>query len=327
LRFGVGFFTAQQVPGSPRGYREIYTDLLAHARLIDEVGLDSFWVTEHHFCEDGYMPSPIPVCTAVAALTSRMTIGCGVMAPFSHPLRLAEDLITLDLISGGGRLIAQVGAGYKAEEFGGFGVARETREDRLLETVAILRGAFAGGPFSFEGTHYSFPELEVLPSPATAGGPPLLVAGNSNAAAQRSARLGALYKVDASDSWEEAREFVAAYDAASPDPSESRELHIQCYGFVSEGDAWADCVEGFIYMREAYDRWGWSPARPASRDPADYRLLLGSPAAVAEQAEQYRREFGDRVHLTLRLSYPGMDPDTVARGIRLWGEVADRLRS
>ena len=322
MRFGVGFFTAQQPPGSKRSYADIYADVLGHARLIDQVGLDSFWVTEHHFCEDGYLPSPTTICAAVASVTKRLTLGCGVMAPFTHPLRLAEDLIGLDLISGGGRLIAQVGAGYKAEEFTGFGVERESRVERLLETVEILRGAFSGRPFRFEGRHYQIPELEVVPGPATPGGPPLLLAGNSVEAASRSGRLGTLYKVDASDTWEEALRFVEAYDSANTAGSAEQEIHVQCYGFVSGGDAWAEVVDGFVYMREAYDRWGWAPARPASRDPKAYRLLLGSPDEVTEQVEGYRSRFGDRLHITLRLSYPGMDPEVVANGIRLWGQVA-----
>jgi len=326
MRFGVGFFTAQQPPGSKRSYTDIYADMLDHARLIDEVGLDSFWVTEHHFCDDGYMPSPTTVCAAVAAATRRLTVGCGVMAPFAHPLRLAEDLIGIDLISGGNRLIAQIGAGYKAEEFAGFEVDRDTRIERMLETVEILRRAFAGQPFEFEGKHHRVPKLTVIPGPATPGGPPLLVAGNSVEAAQRSGALGTLYKVDASDSWDEAVSFVAAYDAAAVDAPPDREIHVQAYGFVAAGDPWAKIVDGFVYMREAYDRWGWAPARAASRDPRDYRLLIGNPDEVAEQVERYRKQFGDRLHLTLRLSYPGMDPNVVADGIRLWGQVAERFR-
>ncbi len=325
MRFGVGFFTAQQPPGWKRSYADIYADMLDHARLMDEVGLDSFWVTEHHFCDDGYLPSPTTICSAVASSTRRLTLGCGVMAPFAHPLRLAEDLIGVDLISGGGRLIAQIGAGYKAEEFAGFGVERETRIERMLETVEILRGAFSGRPFHFDGRHYHVPELTVVPGPATPGGPPLMLAGNSVEAASRSGRLGTLYKVDPSDSWEDAVRFVQAYDAASPAASAGREIHVQVYGFVSMGDPWAEIVDGFAYMREAYDRWGWAPARPASRDPKDYRLLLGSPDQVTKQVEAYRNQFGDRVHLTLRLSYPGMDPAVVASGIKLWGQVAARF--
>jgi len=325
MRFGVGFFTAQQPPGSGRSFTDLYADMLDHARLMDEVGLDSFWVTEHHFCDDGYMPSPTTVCAAVASTTRHLTLGCGVMAPFAHPLRLAEDLIGVDLISGGGRLIAQIGAGYKVEEFSGFDVDRETRLERVLETVEILRGAFSGKPFRFQGKHYHVPELTVVPGPATPGGPPLLVAGNSVEAATRSARLGTLYKVDASDSWDDAVRFVEAYEAAAPSPSSEREIHVQAYGFVSSGDPWAAIADGFVYMREAYDRWGWAPTGPASRDPKDYRLLLGTPDEVTRQVEAYRARFGDRLHLTLRLSYPGMDPDVVATGIRLWGQVAARF--
>lgn len=324
MRFGVGLFTAQRPPGYSRPYTEIYKDLLSHAELIEEVGLDSFWTTEHHFTHDGYLPATIPLCAAVAARTSRILIGPGALAPLYHPLRLAEDIIAVDLISRG-RVVAEVGTGYRPEEFKGFGVDQSTAAERLDETLEILRLAFTGKPFAFAGRHFQISELEVTPHPYRQGGPPLLIPGNSDFAAQLAGRKNLSYKVDPSVSWEEALRVVGVYDAARDRAAPPTDLAIQCYGFISEGDAWEEVRDGFLYTRDTYDRWAGLPGQ-ASRLAADYRLVLGDPETVAAELDRYRRQFGDRVHIIYRLSYPGMDPEAVSRAIRQYGLVADELR-
>jgi alkanesulfonate monooxygenase SsuD/methylene tetrahydromethanopterin reductase-like flavin-dependent oxidoreductase (luciferase family) len=325
MKFGVGYFTAQRPPNDRRPFAEIYRDMLAHGRLIDKHRLDSFWVVEHHFCDDGYLASPVSVAAAVLGSTDHLMVGIGLAAASHQPLRMAEDLIALDLIAPG-RVQLHLSAGYIKHEYAGFGVDYETRADRYAETIEIVTRAFAGQPFSFEGRHHHVSPLTVTPPPATPGGPRLVFSGGSVDAARRAAKLGGIYKVDASIGWEDSKKLVEAYDAAGGDP---QALHVQVYGFIDPAGpeaAWAKAVDGFIYMRETYDSWGWAPFKPASRDPKDYRLLLGDVDEVAAQVGQYRAEFGDRLHLTLRLSYPGMPADQVSQAIELWADVAGRFR-
>lgn len=327
MRLGVGLFTAQRPAGSPRPHADLYADMLAQARLAEEAGLDSFWVSEHHFAEDGYLPSVLPVAAALAAVTSRITIGTGVLiASFYHPVRLAEDLIAIDLMSHG-RFVAGIGFGYRDEEFRGLGVQRDGDLQRTEETLEVLRLAFAGGRFSHAGRHHQVPELEVTPHPYTPGGPPVMIAGNGVADrdAVRAGRLGARYMVDPALPFEEVVRLVGLYDAALPEGARP-ELPLFCYGFVArDGRAWARMEAGFSYLRDNYDRWQQKPAR-GRRDPHDYRLLLGTPDELVEQVLAYRDQFGDRLHLVLRLSYPGMEPAEVAEAIEAYGEVADRAR-
>src|SRR5256885_15774817 len=102
MKFGVGMYSAQRPPDSTRSFPDLYADMLRQARLAEEVGLDSFWIAEHHFAEDGYAAAVLPVCAAVLASTRRLTTGTAVaIASFYHPVRLAEDAIALDLLSGG----------------------------------------------------------------------------------------------------------------------------------------------------------------------------------------------------------------------------------
>ncbi len=103
-------------------HRQLYAELLDQAELIEAAGLDSMWVSEHHFAEDGYMPAVLPIVAALLARTSRITVATDRLAASLHdPIRLAEDAIALDLLSGG-RFILGLSLCYRAEEFAGFGM-------------------------------------------------------------------------------------------------------------------------------------------------------------------------------------------------------------
>jgi alkanesulfonate monooxygenase SsuD/methylene tetrahydromethanopterin reductase-like flavin-dependent oxidoreductase (luciferase family) len=119
--------TAQRPPWTANGYTSVYADLLEMADAAETLGFDSFWLSEHHFVDDGYMPSLLPVAAAVAARTESISIGTGlVLAPFHDPVRLAEDAATVDLISGG-RLMLGLGAGWRAAEFAGLRRLRRSK--------------------------------------------------------------------------------------------------------------------------------------------------------------------------------------------------------
>ncbi len=326
MKFGVGMYSMQRPPSSPRSHGELYGDLLRQARLAESAGLDSWWIAEHHFAEDGYAASVIPICAAVLAATERLVAGTAVaIASFYNPIRLAEDAIAADLLSGG-RFVLGLGTGYRPEEFAGFDVAPETDEARLDEAVEILEKAFSGRPFSHVGRFYSVPELTVTPAPFTPGGPPLMLAGDGvlDRDAVRAAERGKRYMIDPSLPLDEIRRLVDLYDAAyRGEPG--LELVFFNYGFVSDGaDPWDEMKDGFTYLRQTYDRWAGRPVRQVHRE--HHRLILGNRDEVVEQVLEYHRIFGDRLHFIMRLDYPGQDPATSDRAVRLWGEVASTVR-
>ena len=108
MRFGVGDFSGQRPPESPVTHRQLYEEMLDQAELIEEAGLDSMWVSEHHFAEDGYMPSVLPIVAALLARTARITVATDRLpASLHNPIRLAEDASALDLLSGGRFLLAR----------------------------------------------------------------------------------------------------------------------------------------------------------------------------------------------------------------------------
>jgi alkanesulfonate monooxygenase SsuD/methylene tetrahydromethanopterin reductase-like flavin-dependent oxidoreductase (luciferase family) len=317
MRFGVGDFSGQRPPGSPVTHRRLYEEMLDQAELIEAAGLDSMWVSEHHFAEDGYMPAVLPIVAALLARTSRITVATDRLAASLHsPIRLAEDAIALDLLSGG-RFILGLSLCYRSEEFVGFGVDPSTDAQRLESLVRLLRAVFEGRTTAIERR-----DVMVTPGPSTPGGPRLMIAADGDDGAARAARLADMLMVDPTEPWEVVDDAVATFDGERGDTN--GDLVLFTYGALSERGreaAWSEVAEGFRYMRHNYDRWmGREPTRELP--PRHYRLLLGTPSDVAEQADAYRRRYGDRVHLVLRCNYPGMPAPAVAEQVRLWGLAA-----
>ncbi|HEX9260043.1 MAG TPA: LLM class flavin-dependent oxidoreductase [Acidimicrobiales bacterium] len=168
---------------------EVYSETLDHIAACEAMGFDVVWLTEHHFIEDGYLPSVLTMAAAVAARTTRVTIGTAVLLlPLHDPLRVAEDAAVVDNLSGG-RLRLGLGLGYKLEEFDAFGIDRRHRPGRFEEAVAVLRGAWADEPLSFHGSHFHFDAVPVTPKPAQQP-IPIWVAGRAEAPVRRAARIG-----------------------------------------------------------------------------------------------------------------------------------------
>jgi alkanesulfonate monooxygenase SsuD/methylene tetrahydromethanopterin reductase-like flavin-dependent oxidoreductase (luciferase family) len=314
MRFGVGDFSGQRPPGSAVDHRQLYAELLEQAVLIEGAGLDSMWVSEHHFAEDGYMPAVLPIVSALLARTSRITVATDRLAASLYdPVRLAEDAATLDLLSGG-RFMLGLSLCYRDEEFRGLGVKREEDEALLEAAARSVREAWAGKQVR---------GATVTPPPATAGGPKLMIAADGERGAKRAAELADMLMVDPTEPWDAVDRAVAEFDEARGD--KNGELVLFTYGALSADGrdaAWAQASDGFRYMRHNYDRWMGKPETEVL-PPAHYRMLLGNVSEVAQQAGEYRTKYGDRVHLVLRCNYPGMEAQAVEEQIKLWGNSSN----
>ncbi len=165
----------------------LYAAILDQVAWLDSVGLDLVWFTEHHFVDDGYLPSWIPVAGAMAARTRHVRFNSDIcLLPFNHPLRLAEDLAVLDNLSGG-RIELGCGMGYAPHEFRGFGVPVKRRVSLTNEGIEILKRCFTGERFSFHGQRYQFEDVRITPGYVQSGGPPLWLAAMSRGGALRAA--------------------------------------------------------------------------------------------------------------------------------------------
>ena len=144
------------------------------ARWLEDAGYSTLFVPDH--LDEGL--GPIAALAAAATATTRLHVGSLVFAAdLRHPAVFARELATIDLLSEG-RLELGIGAGWKRTDYTASGIPMDrpgVRVDRMIETIAVLRGLFAPGPFSFDGEHFTITELDGTPTPHRPGGPPLLV--------------------------------------------------------------------------------------------------------------------------------------------------------
>ena len=189
-RLGFGLWYSLRNPAQwSRPYPEIYAETLRQIAWAETIGYDDVWLTEHHFCEDGHAPSILPLCAAVAARTTRIRIGTSVLLlPLYHPVRVAEDAATIDIISNG-RFELGVGVGYRPQEFKGLGLRPQDRGARMDEGLEIIRALWRGETVDYRGKHFQVEGAKLAPMPVQSP-PPLWVGGFAPASAKRAARIG-----------------------------------------------------------------------------------------------------------------------------------------
>ena len=186
LRVGV-CYDFRNPPDSGVSDQALYSEILEQVAWLDQIGADLVWFTEHHFVEDGYLPSWIPVAGAMSSVTKHVRFGTDIcLMPFNHPVRLAEDLAVLDNLSGG-RVEVGLGMGYAPHEFRGFGFPVSRRVSLMEEGIEVLQKCFSGERFSYQGKRYQFEDVVITPGYVQEGGPPLWVAAMSEAGAMRAA--------------------------------------------------------------------------------------------------------------------------------------------
>jgi alkanesulfonate monooxygenase SsuD/methylene tetrahydromethanopterin reductase-like flavin-dependent oxidoreductase (luciferase family) len=169
---------------------QVYARALQRIEVMDRTGYDAVWLAEHHFSSFSVCPSVHMVGTLAAARTSRLRIGTGVsLAPFYHPLRLAEEVALLDVLSGG-RVNWGAGRGFARVEFENFGVPPEESTSRFHETVEIVLRAWTEDALHFTGKHFRFDGVEVLPKPTQRPHPPVWMAATSETAIEWAAGRG-----------------------------------------------------------------------------------------------------------------------------------------
>jgi probable F420-dependent oxidoreductase len=146
------------------------------ARRAEELGYDTLFVPDH-FTDQ---LAPVPAMMAAADVTTDLKVGCLVFDnDYKHPVVLAKEMASLDVLTGG-RTELGIGAGWMRTDYDQAGMPYDepgVRVDRMAEGIAVLKGLFAEGPFSFAGEHYTITELDGLPKPVQRPGPPIIVGG------------------------------------------------------------------------------------------------------------------------------------------------------
>ena len=319
MALGFGLFSAQLRPGETDWVRA-YDETVRLAVAAERLGFSSVWTTEHHFVDDGYMPSLLVVSAAIAQATSRIAIGTGVvLAPLHHPLRLAEDAATVQLLSHG-RLILGLGLGWSEVEFAGLGADARRRGAAMEEILRILPQAWSGQPFSHRGAVYDLPEVGVRPTPSTPI--PVLVGGGAEPAIRRAARLadGLFANVPVVKLVEQVRWVLDECERIGRDPSSFRFVHYSVLlPGASREEAMARYRDVLWAMQWKYSDMAASATRPLpARTPPPFdrsdemlsrgrATFAGSPDALVEALLEIRRQAGVPLELVARSHLPLLD--------------------
>jgi probable F420-dependent oxidoreductase len=333
VHIGIGLFTAQVPPGSRRTFTQEYREIIDLVRLAETLGFESAWVSEHHGSGDGYMPSLLPTLAAFAAATDHIRLGTGVLlTPFHDPLRIAEDAATVDLISGG-RLVLGLGLAWREEEFRMFGVPFNERVRRTAETIEVLRRAWTGERFSFDGKVFSYDRVLVSPAPERDGAIPIWLGGSVEPAIRRAGRLADGYIRTRGGEVEKMRRDVGWADEAARkggrDPSALAFAQLQNTFVWDDADtAWEIASKYVPNQLGIYGGWaagGDTPDQGFLLDPPDEETLrrltpTGDPQGVIHALRPLVEAFGSRreFHLIVRLHYPGMDFETASHAMELF---------
>jgi len=298
LRFGLWYSFR-----NPEAWRVDYADLyaahLAQIAWAETVGYDDVWLTEHHFCADGHAPSILPLAAAVAVTTRRIRIGTAVLLlPLHHPVRVAEDGATIDILSRG-RFELGVGIGYRPQEFAGLGVDVHQRAILIDEGLTIIRRLWSGECVDHDGRHYQIDRLRLSPVPLQTPRPPLWVGGFAKAAAERAARLGDGYigTGDMTAAANAYREAWARYGRTGKPRLAGG--HFWLIASRDPARTFAQVAPHVLYQIEVYNRWLGEAGQalfPTVSSPDDLARLgilnCVSPAQAVDLIASYRESTG-----------------------------------
>ncbi|WP_265109833.1 LLM class flavin-dependent oxidoreductase [Halosolutus halophilus] len=335
MKLGTGLFTAQQRPDDDREPSELYDEILTLTREIEAAGLDSAWVSEHHFAEDGYLSGTMPALGAMAAETDALEIGsCVSLGPLYDPIRLAEDAATVDLFADG-RLTLGLAIGSNPREFDVFGVPRDERADRLADLVPFLRGAWSAGDLAYESAFHDVPaDVSITPKPAGES-VPIMLGGGAKPAVRRAARTADAWCAPSSLSIEGVRKRVADIRSVREEAGLDDEftIYVLQHGWVGDSreGAWETMKGGYFYIQRRYAEI-FSGESVEELDPERKRELkdqaiFGTPEQVVEELQEYREALGDDVHFIFRTYHPGVGTEEMVDCVhRLGDEVAPSLR-
>lgn len=293
----------------------VYETALERFRIMDETGYDAVWLAEHHFSGFSVCPSVHMMGTMAAARTKRLRIGTAVsLAPFYNPLRLAEEVALLDVLSGG-RVNWGAGRGFERSEFAAFGIPGEESGPRFHEAVEIVLKAWTNPRLTHQGRFFSYDGVEVLPKPVQAPHPPVWMAASSTPAIEWAASQGHSILMDPHTSRDDLvakRRHYADCLAAAGHSDAGRTIPMARLIAVDEDAAKAREVARRVaewtvasYVGPRHSGNVRQEQRTfGGKDPIDYYLddvmIHGSPDSVAEQI----LSFGERIGMTYLMVAP-----------------------
>ena len=300
-----GLFTEFEAPAG-MSHATAFDESLAQMKAAEELGLDAVWLAEIHFQKDrSVLSSPLVVAAALAACTRRIKIGIAVQVlPLSHPLRLAEDVATVDHLSKG-RLEFGIGRSGLPGHYQGFNIPYSESRERFLETLEILTKAWTQDRFSHEGTYFQFHDVCAMPKPYQKPHPPIRMAATTEETYPLVGRMGLpIFVAPRTISISELKGFIGGYDrgwaaaghAGRGDVALSMPVYVAATERQAREEAEASTMHFFRAISEALKK---SETRRATAerlgqityaDVLREQAIYGSPESVADRLLALREE-------------------------------------
>ena len=320
------FLSAQLEAGS--NVADGVEKLAEQARAAEEAGFDSLFVGHHYLAHSAFF-QPVPLLGWLASVTRRIELGLGVyLLPLHNPLAVAEDMATIDALSGG-RLTIGVGSGYREREFAALGVPYADRFKRLEVTVDVLRRLLSGEEVSGEFPFGTLDRAKVHLRGRREGAPDIWMGAFGDVGLKRAARLGCSWLAPPDGDLDE---LAARFDQFRQFLEDAGTGLDRAYPLMREAVV-APTMEAARtiardHMARQYSQYKqWQAAQNASVDQLIDRFgIVGDPAHVVKRM----REMIDRLgltHLMVRVQWAGMPHEDALKIIRLFGdEVLPELR-
>ena len=328
-----GTFLLLQSP-SAQDHKTVFQRGIDIAQHADKLGFDSIWCAEHHFSTYGYLSRPLQFVTHLAAVTERIRVGSAVVVlPLHHPLIVAEEIATADVLSGG-RLDVGFGRGYQPYEFERLGLSLDDSRERFDESVDIILKAFEGKPFAYEGKHYSFGETSVFPLPVQEPRPPIWVVGQSMESILATVKRGFnIVSGGFGIPIDRLRAFRKSYDEMdiAPDVKSKIRISTQRPVYVTNDESELPAIieqarwnmRVTLSLRQGLERVekGRAIAVPFDKEPTDQELLdnyfvVGTPKQCIAKIEAIREAMGID-HFNASCWFGDLPHDKVLRSMEL----------
>jgi alkanesulfonate monooxygenase SsuD/methylene tetrahydromethanopterin reductase-like flavin-dependent oxidoreductase (luciferase family) len=350
----VGMSVFMQNTGERWSDYEVYKNDLRLADQAEDLGFDSLWSVEHHFTPYTMVPNVTQFLTYMAGRTQKIELGTMVIVlPWHDPVRVAEEIAMLDLLSDG-RIVIGFGRGAATVEYDGFRIPMEESRDRFVEAAEVVVKALSQERFSHQGQFFQIPETSIRPRPFSHPEQRLYGAAVSPDTAERMAKLGLGVLVAVPlHGWDAVAKDVQRHDeiirAAGKEPvspivasfvhvgeteKEAREGAMQYMGgYWGSADAHYHFSDGHLKQVKGYEHYGVIADNAKTTTPEqgvqDFVNLqvAGTPEQCIDQIHAMQEKVGFD-HLIAVFSYGGMPPEQTERNMRLFAsEVMPKLQS
>jgi probable F420-dependent oxidoreductase len=306
---------------------QFYDEALAEVVHAEALGFDSVWMEEHHSVKDHYWPSPLTVLAGFATRTSRLVLGTDIVVfPFYHPVRLAEDVALLDIMSRG-RFVFGTAIGYKPDEFALYDTPLEKRGARFAEGLRLIKALWTQETVTFQGNYYTVKNVRLEPKPLTRPHPPVWIGGWGKLTLQRAATMADNWipgpTADLARLLQGKQQFLANRAAAGRHEPVT-EWPLTRDVIIADSDAQArELAERHIMIsyRQEY-AGGWKHPFIDSSVATELdslmheRFIIGGPEECMTQIKRFVDAYG-MTHLICRLFFPGLPHAHIMRELEL----------